>query len=55
MIPEHDQKKLGQRKEAYDAYEALKVPNWLERGVEKGIQESCMKVVGSLLKEVINQ
>jgi xylulose-5-phosphate/fructose-6-phosphate phosphoketolase len=55
IIPEKQQKKLGQRKEAYAAFEALQVPEWIKRGVEKGSQVSCMKVVGSFLKEIIKE
>ena len=54
IIP-FEQKKLGLRKEAYAAFEALQVPGWIDRGVEKGSQVSCMKVVGSFLKEVIKE
>jgi xylulose-5-phosphate/fructose-6-phosphate phosphoketolase len=55
IIPNESAKKIGQRKEAYAAYEALKVPEWIGRGVKKGSQESCMKVVGSFLKEIIKE
>lgn len=53
IIPETESKKLGQKKEAYAGYEPLNVPSWMERGVEKGRQVSCMQEVGGLLKEVI--
>ncbi|KAF7985626.1 hypothetical protein HWV62_2125 [Athelia sp. TMB] len=53
VIPETSAKKLGQRKESYAGYESLNVPKWMERGVPKGKQVSCMQEVGSLLKEVI--
>lgn len=55
IIPNESTKKIGQRTEAYAAYEALKVPEWIDRGVKKGSQESCMKVVGSFLKEIVEE
>jgi xylulose-5-phosphate/fructose-6-phosphate phosphoketolase len=55
IIPEKPGKKLGMRKEAYAAFEPLQVPEWIGRGVEKGSQVSCMKVVGSFLKEIIKE
>ncbi|EMD34065.1 hypothetical protein CERSUDRAFT_117575 [Gelatoporia subvermispora B] len=55
VIPENDEKKLGQRKEAYAAYTPLDVPDWTPFGVEQGTQQSCMKVTGELLHEVVKQ
>lgn len=55
IIPSDPGKKIGQRREAYAAYEALKVPEWISRGVKKGSQESCMKIVGGFLKEVVRE
>jgi xylulose-5-phosphate/fructose-6-phosphate phosphoketolase len=55
IIPNEPAKKIGQRSEAYAAYEALKVPEWIDRGVKKGSQESCMKLVGSFLKEIVKE
>jgi xylulose-5-phosphate/fructose-6-phosphate phosphoketolase len=55
IIPQRDDKKLGQRRESYAAYEPLHVPDWLPMGVAKDTQESCMKHVGKLLKVVIKQ
>ncbi|KAI0783687.1 XFP N-terminal domain-containing protein [Abortiporus biennis] len=53
IIPKVDDLKLGQKKEAYAAYTPLDVPEWIPSGVVKGTQQSCMKTVGSFLKEVI--
>jgi xylulose-5-phosphate/fructose-6-phosphate phosphoketolase len=39
VIPNKPEKKLGQRREAYVA---LTVPEWIDRGVDKGTQASCM-------------
>lgn len=44
--------KLGQKKEAYAAYTPLDVPEWGQSGVQKGSQQSCMKVVGEFLLHV---
>jgi xylulose-5-phosphate/fructose-6-phosphate phosphoketolase len=55
IIPEEDELKLGQRKEAYDSYEPLDVPDWKTFSVNAGEEVSCMKVVGELLHEVIKQ
>ena len=53
IIPRHDEKKLGQQKITYDAYEALEVPDWQKFGVKKGSQASCMKTIGELLDQVV--
>jgi xylulose-5-phosphate/fructose-6-phosphate phosphoketolase len=53
IIPENASKRMGQRKETYDGYAALDVPDWKEFVVQKGKQESCMKRVGELLHDVI--
>lgn len=55
VVPEKDDKKMGQRRESYAAYKALKIPEWIEMGVKKGAQESCMKAVGRFLKQVIRE
>ncbi|KDR79038.1 hypothetical protein GALMADRAFT_244780 [Galerina marginata CBS 339.88] len=55
VIPDINSKKLGQRKESYAAYTPLKTPEWEEKCVTKGNQESCMKAVGRFLKEVIKE
>lgn len=52
VIPEESSKKLGQRKEAYQAYEGLKLVDWKKFGVEKGTEQSSMKAVGSLLDQI---
>ncbi|KAI0091335.1 D-xylulose 5-phosphate/D-fructose 6-phosphate phosphoketolase [Irpex rosettiformis] len=55
VIPEEDGLKLGQKKEAYDSYEPLAVPDWKKLGVKAGDQVSCMKAVGELLHEVVKE
>lgn len=55
IIPVNTEKRLGQKAEAYKAYNPLKLPNWIEFGVQKGAEESSMKTVGTFLKGVINE
>ncbi|KAK7690629.1 hypothetical protein QCA50_005728 [Cerrena zonata] len=55
IIPKDDNMKLGQRKEAYAAYTPIEVPAWEDFGVQKGSQESCMKVVGKFLNTVTHK
>lgn len=53
LIPERNDKKLGQRREASLAYTPLRVPEWRSLEVERGTQESCMQRVGQFLRDVI--
>jgi xylulose-5-phosphate/fructose-6-phosphate phosphoketolase len=53
IVPDKKEKKLGCRKEAYAAFEPIQVPEWVRLGVQKGSQASCMKVVGTLLRDTI--
>ncbi|KAI9815466.1 MAG: hypothetical protein M1827_002600 [Pycnora praestabilis] len=53
IIPKDDSKKLGQRKETYDAFEGIKVPEWQKYAVKKGDQASCMQTIGELLDQVM--
>lgn len=55
VIPEQDELKLGQKKEAYASYEPLDVPDWKSLAVKAGEEQSCMKLVGELLHEVVKQ
>lgn len=53
IIPKDDNKKLGQRKETYDVYEPLKIPDWQRFSVRKGTLESPMKAIGFLLDQAL--
>lgn len=53
IVPEVSEKKLGQKIESYKAYKPLDVPDWKALAVKANSQESCMKVVGKLLKQVV--
>jgi xylulose-5-phosphate/fructose-6-phosphate phosphoketolase len=50
-IPKKDSMKLGQRREAYAAYQPLKVPDWCKHAVDKGVQKSCMEKVGEFVDQ----
>ncbi|KAL1985500.1 hypothetical protein VTN96DRAFT_7830 [Rasamsonia emersonii] len=52
IIPKDDRKKLGQREEAYCTYYPLDLPDWKDFAVEKGSQESTMKVTGQFIDQV---
>ncbi|KAL2133158.1 hypothetical protein VTI74DRAFT_2819 [Chaetomium olivicolor] len=52
ILPTDDAKKLGQIKTAYDPYIPLKPVDWKEFAVEKGTDQSCMKVTGAFLDKV---
>jgi len=53
IIPDQKDKRLGCRKESYAAFKPIDVPEWTRLGVQKGSQASCMKVVGTLLRDTI--
>lgn len=53
IVPQREDKKLGQRRESYNAYTPLQVPEWQVAAVQKGTQESCMKLIGLFLETVI--
>lgn len=52
IIPSEDSKKLGQRVEAYKAYAPPNLPDWRHFAIDKGSQESAMRVTGKLIDEV---
>src|ERR1700733_1570656 len=45
VVPSNVEKKLGQRKESYKAYQPLHTPNWMPFCQDKGSQASCMKAI----------
>ncbi|KAL2423827.1 putative phosphoketolase [Exophiala dermatitidis] len=53
VFPEKPERLLGQKKEAYDAYQPLNAIDWRKFAVKKGTSESSMKTVGKLLEQVI--
>ncbi|KAF9237663.1 XFP N-terminal domain-containing protein [Melanogaster broomeanus] len=55
IVPDKKEKRLGMRKEAYAAFQPLTVPAWMPFGVQRGSEASCMKTIGSYLREVIKK
>jgi len=55
VIPKAEEKRLGRRKEANLDCFVLDLPEWQESAVEKYSQQSCMKIVGNFLGEVIER
>lgn len=55
IIPDVREKRLGFRKEAHAAFQPLAVPEWMPFSVQSGREASCMKIVGSFLREVIQK
>ena len=53
IIPEDNNKKLGQNPLSYNSYEPLKVPDWKPFAVEKRTQKSCLKVTGEFLDRIL--
>lgn len=52
ILPKNKEKILGQLKMSYDPYIKLKSVDWRECAVEKGTDQSCMKVTGKYLDKV---
>jgi xylulose-5-phosphate/fructose-6-phosphate phosphoketolase len=55
VIPEEPTKRLGQRKETYDNFQPLNLPEWQQFAVEKGSEQSCMLTIGKLLAQVVKE
>ncbi|KAJ4198937.1 hypothetical protein NW767_008524 [Fusarium falciforme] len=55
IIPQKDEKRLGQLKQTYDPYKALKLPDWEPFSVETSQQSSCMQQTGKFLDKVITE
>jgi xylulose-5-phosphate/fructose-6-phosphate phosphoketolase len=55
VIPKGASKRMGVIKDVFDGYQPLDVPDWLEKGAEKGEQISCMQAVGGLLSESLKR
>ncbi|KIJ25684.1 hypothetical protein M422DRAFT_55874 [Sphaerobolus stellatus SS14] len=53
IIPEDASLRMGQRKETYNGYQPLDVPDWKKYTVKKGTQDSCMERIGEFLHDVI--
>ncbi|KAJ4211065.1 hypothetical protein NW759_012820 [Fusarium solani] len=55
IMPQKDEKRLGQLKQTYDPYKALKLPDWKPFSVETSQQSSCMQQTGKFLDKVITE
>ncbi|KAL3428005.1 xylulose-5-phosphate phosphoketolase (XFP domain-containing protein) [Phlyctema vagabunda] len=53
IIPIESKNKLGQRIETYNNHEPLTLPDWKKYGAEKGKEVSCMKAIGDLLDQTL--
>jgi xylulose-5-phosphate/fructose-6-phosphate phosphoketolase len=52
IIPKNNNKKLGQREESYRVYLPPDLPNWTDFTVERGSQQSSMKVIAKYIDQV---
>ncbi|CAG7850341.1 Probable phosphoketolase [Serendipita indica DSM 11827] len=52
LIPQDPSKRMGQRKETYDTYYPINLPDWKEYGRQKGEQASETKTAGRFLLDV---
>jgi len=52
VIPQENEKRLGQVRETYAGREPIVVPDWKELAVAKGSDESCMRLVGKYMDKV---
>ncbi|KAJ5692792.1 phosphoketolase [Penicillium macrosclerotiorum] len=55
VIPVKNEKKLGQRVEAYDKYIPPKLPDWKKFCAKKGAGESAMQTIGRFINEVFKE
>ena len=55
IIPENDNKKIGQAKETYDPYVGLSVLDWTRFGVGKGGEASCIQSCGSRMDKAFQE
>ncbi len=55
VLPTKDEKKLGQLKITYEPHIDIKAVDWKQFGVDKGTDQSCMKVTGGFLDKVFQE
>ena len=53
LLPEREDKRLGQSRVVNQKYEGIKKPNWTSLAVKKGTEASSMHSVGLLLKQIV--
>jgi len=54
LLPK-EEKRMGRRKETYDAYRPLNLPDWKQFGQQKGTDVSETMVIGQYLAEVFKR
>lgn len=55
ILPKYNSKKLGQLKTTYSPHKAINTLEWPDSAVEKGTEQSCMKVTGKYLDKVFQE
>lgn len=55
ILPPSPGKKMGQRKETYDAYRNIDLPDWAGLAQEKGGEASSTKAVGRFIRDVFKK
>ncbi|KAF4462572.1 hypothetical protein FALBO_10611 [Fusarium albosuccineum] len=55
ILPQNQEKRIGQLKQTYNPYKALSLPDWKPFAVEKSQQSSCMEQTGKFLDKVITE
>ena len=53
IIPEREDRRMGQNKVSYAGYVPLDVPDWNKFVAKKGTQQSCMHLLGEFLHDVV--
>jgi xylulose-5-phosphate/fructose-6-phosphate phosphoketolase len=54
LLPK-EEKRMGRRKETYDAYKPLDLPDWKQFGQQKGTDVSETMVIGQYLADVFKR
>lgn len=55
VIPSNSTKKMGQRKETYDVYHDIDLPDWKTLTEHKGKNASSTKLVGQFIRDVFKK
>jgi xylulose-5-phosphate/fructose-6-phosphate phosphoketolase len=55
VVPSNSAKKMGQRKETYDAYHNIDLPDWKNLTKGKGSDASSTKLVGQFIRDVFKK
>ena len=55
VVPSNPAKRMGQRKETYDCYQKIDLPDWMALTHEKGSNASSTKAVGKFIRDVFKK